>query len=235
MPTEEQKTKKREATARYRERHPEKVRADALARYYANRDKELARGRVYKQNNREVVLAKGRILGLKRYYSKKDQILAADKIYREKNLDKIKARKKRYHLKNSDKIRAKCKAYYDEHRDEKLAYNKGYYVENKDRLMEYNFKRSILKKYGVTYEQYLALFESQGGVCLICRRPPEARKRLAVDHCHLTTTVRGLLCSMCNAALGFLEEDVERIEALLDYAKKCRSGSQSMGQNGLVQ
>lgn len=41
--------------------------------------------------------------------------------------------------------------------------------------------------------------------------------KMAVDHCHTSGRVRGLLCGNCNTALGLLKEDSVRITALLSY------------------
>lgn len=65
----------------------------------------------------------------------------------------------------------------------------------------------IEKTYGITPEQYDAMYKLQGGRCYICRR--KTQKRLAVDHDHDTGKVRGLLCASnewgCNhAVLGVL-------------------------------
>lgn len=72
-----------------------------------------------------------------------------------------------------------------------------------------------VKKYGLTVADYDALFSAQGGVCAICKRPPD-KKRLAVDHCHTTGTVRGLLCAPCNVSLGSFGDDPR---VLLEAAK----------------
>ncbi|MFF3453265.1 endonuclease VII domain-containing protein [Streptomyces sp. NPDC002730] len=57
----------------------------------------------------------------------------------------------------------------------------------------------IQKTYGLSAEDYQKLFEFQGGRCAICQ---ETRKtNLAVDHCHKTEAVRGLLCARCNSQL----------------------------------
>lgn len=42
-------------------------------------------------------------------------------------------------------------------------------------------------------------------------------KRLNIDHCHATGTVRGILCSGCNTTLGRMRDDPEKIRGLLTY------------------
>lgn len=59
---------------------------------------------------------------------------------------------------------------------------------------------SYRRNYGMTIEQYDVMFEFQGGVCALCKKPPKTR-RLNVDHDHKTGRVRGLLCTMCNKGL----------------------------------
>src|SRR5580765_7442294 len=46
--------------------------------------------------------------------------------------------------------------------------------------------RWILKTYGITSEQYKALYEAQGGTCYICQRATGKTRKLAVDHDHAT-------------------------------------------------
>lgn len=81
----------------------------------------------------------------------------------------------------------------------------------------------LRSKYGITEVDYNRTLAEQGGRCAICRRKPEDviendMRRLAVDHDHETGKVRGLLCTSCNTALGFLQESPEIIQAAADYA-----------------
>jgi hypothetical protein len=46
-------------------------------------------------------------------------------------------------------------------------------------------------------------------------------KNICIDHNHITKIVRKILCQKCNAALGFMEENVEKILKLAEYAKYC--------------
>lgn len=73
-------------------------------------------------------------------------------------------------------------------------------------------KKRVLKKYGLTVEQYDWVVEIQGGLCAICGKPPETGNgakygRLSVDHDHATGQVRGLLCHHCNLMLGNAGDD----------------------------
>jgi hypothetical protein len=56
------------------------------------------------------------------------------------------------------------------------------------------------RTYGLTTAQYDDLLARQGGRCAICRQKP-GKKRLAVDHDHVTGAVRGLLCARDNHEL----------------------------------
>ena len=99
-------------------------------------------------------------------------------------------------------------------------WNKQAYTIEKGR--QYNLRRL----YGIAPEVYQALFEAQQGVCVICGQPETAIDsrtkviaNLHVDHDHKTGKIRALLCRACNTAYGMLNEDPERIRALLRYAE----------------
>lgn len=86
-------------------------------------------------------------------------------------------------------------------------------------------KLTRLKNYGVSAEDYRRLLESQGGVCAICGKPETAKihgavKDLAVDHCHKTGRIRGLLCSRHNTALGLAGDDPHIIEKMAAYLRQ---------------
>jgi hypothetical protein len=100
--------------------------------------------------------------------------------------------------------RNKCKQCY--HRD--LNHHKNNSPDGKSYWRQHNLKRS----FGLTIEEYDAMHDAQGGVCAICGRP-QKNKRLAVDHNHTTGKIRGLLCTTCNRALGYLENPDWRLKA----------------------
>lgn len=81
------------------------------------------------------------------------------------------------------------------------------------------------RKHGLTAGQYWAMFEAQGGVCAICRKPQEGRASLPVDHDHACCDrpfscgrcVRALLCHRCNAGLGHFNDDPELLRVAIGY------------------
>lgn len=73
--------------------------------------------------------------------------------------------------------------------------------------------------YGITEEEYQALYKLQKGRCAICAK---RRKVLSVDHVHGQKgieSVRGLLCKECNRAIGALGDTAESVERALNYLK----------------
>lgn len=68
--------------------------------------------------------------------------------------------------------------------------------------------------YKLTLEQYDQMVEDQCGMCPVCER--YFGTDLCVDHDHDTHEVRGLLCSVCNAGIGFLGD---RLHGVLRAAR----------------
>lgn len=77
----------------------------------------------------------------------------------------------------------------------------------------------LQKNFGITLEKYREMLSLQNGLCAICFGTEELRM-LAVDHCHKTGKIRGLLCRYCNQALGIMKDDVERMLRAVEYLKK---------------
>ena len=76
----------------------------------------------------------------------------------------------------------------------------------------------LRRNYGITLEIYEEMLEDQHYGCKICGKDKEKNgKNLAVDHCHTTGKVRGLLCDKCNRGLGFFEEDKDKMRLAMQY------------------
>ena len=93
---------------------------------------------------------------------------------------------------------------------------KDYVIKNPDKVR--NTKLKTL--FGITVEQYNEMFEQQNGVCAICKQSCITYRMLAVDHCHITGHVRGLLCSRCNIGLGQFCDNIDYLNSAIEYLKK---------------
>lgn len=77
-----------------------------------------------------------------------------------------------------------------------------------------------LRKFNMTFDDWLALKQYQGGKCHLCRKTFTKKRRPVIDHEHRTGYVRGLLCSPCNQALGVLHEDGAWLMRAARYLRK---------------
>lgn len=67
--------------------------------------------------------------------------------------------------------------------------------------------------YGITSEQYDDLLRKQSGNCAICgKHNLEFARKLAIDHDHKTSEIRGLLCEVCNRKIVGKHRGVEGAE-----------------------
>jgi hypothetical protein len=103
---------------------------------------------------------------------------------------------------------------HKEYRKKWFQKNKGKY---KGRVRTYN----LTKLYGITEEDYNQLLLEQNNRCKICgRHQSEFKRSLAVDHCHDTKKIRGLLCHHCNQGIGEFFENILIMEKAINYIKE---------------
>lgn len=103
--------------------------------------------------------------------------------------------------------------YYTEQRQ---TYLKKWNKENKDKIKLLVRKSQLKNSYNITVEDYDNMFINQNECCAICKQHQSKFKiRLAVDHCHKTGKIRGLLCGKCNTHLGYYENQKENIKNYL--------------------
>ncbi len=100
-------------------------------------------------------------------------------------------------------------------------------VPQRKRTSEEHKNASLKKVFGITLDQYNEMLDRQCGVCAICgekdKKISHHTKKpmsLAVDHCHETSKIRGLLCSACNHGLGNFRDNVKLLGAAIAYLQK---------------
>ena len=80
---------------------------------------------------------------------------------------------------------------------------------------------AIKNNYGLSQEGYEAMLKRQNDCCAICDSPsPGGHGKWHVDHNHSTGEVRGLLCNLCNSALGKFKDSPTILKAAAAYLER---------------
>ena len=86
----------------------------------------------------------------------------------------------------------------------------------------------LKKAYGITLDEYNKLLSKQKNKCSICEIDNNGKYRnkaraFAVDHCHNTNKIRGLLCSDCNIAICLLKDNTKYLQSAINYLNKLKN------------
>jgi len=103
---------------------------------------------------------------------------------------------------------------------DKKEYQKQWRLKNKIQDKSNNLKSC----YGITFDDYMEIYNKQNGCCLICGTKKDfiseknkSNNVLAVDHCHISGRIRGLLCSCCNKSLGGFKDNIDILNNAILY------------------
>lgn len=128
------------------------------------------------------------------------------------NEDTKKWRKKNYEL-EKERARIRRHSNLDKHN----ATTRRWRENNPDKVKALHLK----KKYNLTLDQWNSMFLEQQGKCKVCETHQDnLEKELAVDHCHKTGKIRGLLCVRCNRAIGLLEDRIDLLEKSINHLRQ---------------
>lgn len=94
---------------------------------------------------------------------------------------------------------------------------RAHHLKHAVRRNAYTRNNNLQTKFGITVTQYEALNTAQGGVCAICAQQCNSGRRLAVDHCHDTGSIRQLLCGNCNHGLGKFKDSPDLLRLAAGY------------------
>lgn len=124
---------------------------------------------------------------------------------------------KKWYYNNLDKV----KAYRDLSRIKRKKLLAEYFKKWKDENPTYYRESHLKQNYGLSIEKLGQMVREQNNKCAICEEVFIESPN--VDHCHRTNAVRGLLCKLCNSALGFFKDNEETLQRAIDYLRKSRS------------
>jgi formate dehydrogenase maturation protein FdhE len=141
------------------------------------------------------------------------------KAWRKAKPDKCKAASDRYRAKHPEKVKAMCDNWHERNKERQRLYMAEQRKKHPERFKVVERRFHLKKNFWMTLLEYQKMFDAQNGVCAICGSPP-GKKSLAVDHCHSTGLIRGLLCSMCNRSLGGFRDSQELLASAIRYLEK---------------
>jgi hypothetical protein len=152
--------------------------------------------------------------------------------YWKRNPDKARAQKRKYRAEHGAEINAKIRAdrklrpeYYRAIDAKKTAKRKPAILAH---MRVYNGRAEVkrrarytqaLRKYGLSFEQFDRLVIESCGSCAICNDQLSGQKDPAIDHCHKSSIVRGLLCCRCNRGLGYFRDSPDLLGAAAQYLR----------------
>ncbi len=142
------------------------------------------------------------------------------------------------HKANSDKHDSYCKDCRCELQREMLAdpvrraaravTSAKYYQNNRDVSRRTGRDAAYRRKYGVSYAEFETLIALAGWRCEICSEPittegPKNARTANLDHDHETGVVRGVLCFLCNTAIGKLGDSPQILRNAVAYLERTLS------------
>ena len=96
-----------------------------------------------------------------------------------------------------------------------------YAKENSDKIQPKLVGYALKRRYGITVQEYENILKMQNYGCAICGTTEcSSGRNFAVDHCHETGKVRGLLCAACNTSLGKFKDSVYILQNAIRYLEK---------------
>ena len=126
---------------------------------------------------------------------------------------------KQWYVLNKEHSKSKSVTWNKANKDKRSKISNNWYQKNISKVKGIALKR----EYNLSMEQYDQLLSQQNNCCMVCHKNQVLfKKKLAVDHCHETGKIRGLLCDGCNRGLGFLKDSIEVLESAITYLKNSR-------------
>mgnify|MGYP003149689116 CR=1 FL=1 len=141
-----------------------------------------------------------------------------------KNKEQKAAYMKEYNEKNKEQIAAYRKEYREKNKEQLAAYEKEYYKKNKEQITASTKEYFLKSKYGMTLKDKTILLQKQNNKCMICfikfNTDDTRTTTPAVDHCHISNKIRGLLCGLCNKGLGHFKDNTKLLTKAINYLQE---------------
>ncbi len=157
----------------------------------------------------------------------RDKVAAYAKTRKDKDPERFRAQQQASRERNRTTTNARGQAWRDANREESRRIGlAGYYKHHEKNKARARARARaaypttgkntrLLKKFGVTTEQWEEIFEWQGRCCACCQSTdPQCEKGWTLDHSHPPEEfrIRGILCWLCNVRLGQLGDNAAAVK-----------------------
>ena len=138
--------------------------------------------------------------------------------WRKTNIERVRENNRKWRNANPERLKEIQRRWREKNRHKILTYQREYNSKNRERRIENGRDANYKRKYRISLKEYEVFLKTQKGRCAICGGLP-GKKKLSVDHHHLTGTVRGLLCRSCNLMIGFACDSVDVLAKGIEYLR----------------
>jgi len=150
--------------------------------------------------------------------------------------ERVRIRNARWRVENPEKDKARNACWRAENPEKRKAHDACYRTANSEKRKvasvrwsaenpEKKRASSLRNSYGITQEQWDAMFTAQGNKC---GNPGcgVSKSNTALgwhtDHDHISGKVRGILCHSCNVGLGHFRDDIAKLQGAIEYLSRNR-------------
>lgn len=138
--------------------------------------------------------------------------------YYQRNRDKIRARSKARYEANKEEINRKDRERFStpEARAKRAEWQREYRKNNRKHVAD----RDAARQFGISIEEVQRLRSITH--CEICGAELQhyIKNGSAIDHCHTTGKIRGMLCGHCNRGLGHFRDNPATLKQAILYLTK---------------
>lgn len=160
-----------------------------------------------------------------------DKVQVNNKKYADENRKEINERHKQWKINNKDKVREYNRMLHARTMEEYPEKLRKKWKDWKRKNQPGAYKKKIRwmgRKLGIenpetVYDRVQDMLINQSGRCMICSEPLIP---YAIDHCHKTKKLRGLLCNKHNLGIGYFNDNPLLLRLAADYIENSRCCSE---------
>lgn len=139
----------------------------------------------------------------------------------ERRREQQRAASARYQARHPERVKEMYAKYRENNKEKHIEATRRWRANNRQRYLWGKFE-ARLRPYGIDGEDWARIFNTQERKCAGCFEHLDGGKHTHLDHCHTTGRVRGLLCTLCNSALGYARDRITTLHNLIYYLERSR-------------